>query len=207
MLATNTSYNDQAWSVMMNRGRDHSYTLPAARGRDEFNWKEGVAPGPMPANNIKADWQGETKEALLAKPDMLPTGVRACPRAFLQPPRPSSAMKSTQNWAISNKRKLESDPGVDARIASSTTSSALPGFPPRPDFPRPPAHPQYGEVLTASWSYSNNRWTYTYASGLEFCSAPMPAPIGEVRCLSTVPPSVVVNHIIAEQQACYAERN
>ncbi len=29
----------------------------------------------------------------------------------------------------------------------------------------------------------------------------MPAPVGEVRFLSTVPQSVVVNHIIAVQQA------
>jgi hypothetical protein len=184
---------------MMNRGKAHNYTLPAAKGREEFNPKNGVAPAPMPANKIKADWQGETKEALLAKPDMLPAGVRACPRAFLHPPRPSSAMKSTQSWATSHKRKRESDPGVDARIAPSTTGSAFPVFPPRLDFPRPPAHPQYGEALTVSWSYSKNRWAYTYASGLEICSPPMPAPIGEVRFLSTVPQSVV-NHVVAEQQ-------
>ncbi|KAJ4301893.1 hypothetical protein N0V90_003989 [Kalmusia sp. IMI 367209] len=74
MLAKVTSYNDQIWTVMMNRGKAHNYTLPAAKGREEFNPKNGVAPEPMPANKIKADWQGETKEALLAKPDMLPTG-------------------------------------------------------------------------------------------------------------------------------------
>jgi hypothetical protein len=34
----------------------------------------------------------------------------------------------------------------------------------------------------------------------------MPAPIGEVRFLSTVPQSVV-NHIIAEQRVYSAERN
>ncbi len=146
MLAKGTSYNDQIWSVMMNRGKAHNYTLPAAKGREEFNPEKGVAPEPMPANKVKADWQGETKEALLAKPDMLPTGVRTCPRAFLHPPRPSSAMKSTQNWAISNKRKRESDPGVDARIAPSTTDSAIPGFPPRPDFSRPQLTPAWRGV-------------------------------------------------------------
>jgi hypothetical protein len=145
----------------------------------------------MPANKIKADWQGETKEALLAKPDMLPTGVRACPRAFLQPPRPSSAMKSAKDWAISNKLKRESDTGVHARV--------FPGFPPRLDFPRPPPRSQHGEALTATWHFSKNSWVYTYASGMAVWSPPMPAPVGEVRFLSMVPQSVA-NHIIAEQQ-------
>lgn len=95
VLAKGTSYNDQIWSVILDRGEAHNYTLPVAKGREEFNPETGIAPGPMPANKIKAGWQGETEEALLAKPDMLPTGVRAYPRAFLHPPRPFSAMDST----------------------------------------------------------------------------------------------------------------
>ncbi|KAF2995846.1 hypothetical protein E8E13_002982 [Curvularia kusanoi] len=73
MLAKDTSYNDQIWSVMIDRGKYHNYTILAAKGRKEVNSKNGVTPEPMPANKIKADWQGETEKVLLSKPDMLLT--------------------------------------------------------------------------------------------------------------------------------------
>jgi hypothetical protein len=98
MLAKDTSHTNQIWSVMMNRGEAHNYTLPAAKGREEFDPFVGVAPGPRPASE-----QDQGRLALLVKPDMLPTGVRACLRVFLHPPRPSITMKK------STKRKLESE--------------------------------------------------------------------------------------------------
>ena len=44
----------------------------------------------MQADEVKADKQGETREALLKEADMLPSGVRNCRRAYVVPPRPST---------------------------------------------------------------------------------------------------------------------
>ena len=64
----------------------HGYTLPPGISREEGS--NGTAdPAPMPADRIKIGWQGETKETLLGKADMLPSVVRALPRAYLVPPR------------------------------------------------------------------------------------------------------------------------
>ena len=52
----------------------------------------------MPIDKVKANWQGESKEALLSKLDMLPPGVRDCPRAYLVPSRPSTVAKKSRIW-------------------------------------------------------------------------------------------------------------
>ena len=87
-LLAQTSYNDQLWLAMMARGKHDNYTLAAHKGRKEGGKKgkkgmksEGVpkinsVPTPMPANKVKPDWQGETRETLLSKGDMLPLLVR-----------------------------------------------------------------------------------------------------------------------------------
>lgn len=79
-------------------------TLPPNMSREQGSKKrseEGgpkitLAAEPMPANKVKADWQGETKQALLDKIDMLPMGVRDFPRASLVPPRSSTAALRSQ---------------------------------------------------------------------------------------------------------------
>jgi hypothetical protein len=77
------------WAVMMARGEERNFTLPASKSRDEgvkkgINEKDKkiVAREPMAANKVKPDWRGETRETLLAKDDMLPSAVRDCLRAF-----------------------------------------------------------------------------------------------------------------------------
>ena len=65
----------------MKRGPTNGYTLPADKSRKEGSRKITSASTLMPANKVKADWQGETREALLNKVDMLLSGLRDCPRA------------------------------------------------------------------------------------------------------------------------------
>lgn len=45
--------------------------------------------GPMPAECVNADWQGQIPDVLMAKGDLLAPGVRDCPRAFIVPARES----------------------------------------------------------------------------------------------------------------------
>jgi hypothetical protein len=182
-----TSYNDQIWSVMMKRGRDHGYTLPADKSREEGSKKSKSAPQPMPAAKVKADWQGETKKALLKKADLLPQGVRDCPRAYLVPPCTSAAGKKSQAWKETNlKRKGGAD--VDSRPPSgfskppSGFSNSPFGFsnppsdlsmvaprhqpsPPKEAFERPPADPVHGEVVSTCYGWKAGDWMHTHASG------------------------------------------
>lgn len=181
----------------MARGKDHDYTLPDHKSRDEPSKKKGP-PQPMPANIIKAGWRGETKETLMAKPDMLNASIRALPRAYLVPPRPSAAAKKSSEWHKNNKRKLESDSGMDAPIAPST-AGVFPAFPPPADIPRPAPHPAYGAVEEIKWSFTKNQWTYIYTSGMELTSPPMLAPVSTFP--PAVPESMVADYFITEQPA------
>ncbi|KAL8685290.1 MAG: hypothetical protein Q9218_007858 [Villophora microphyllina] len=73
-LTMNTSYNDQIWSTMMNRGAEKEYTLPVDKSREEGTKKS--SPQAILDNKVKADWKGETRDSLLNKADMLPSDVR-----------------------------------------------------------------------------------------------------------------------------------
>jgi hypothetical protein len=131
-LLANSSYNDQIWAVMMKRGKDHDYTLPADKNREEGSKKAKSAPQPMPAAKVKANWQGETKEALLSKADMLPPGVRDCPRAYLVPPRTSATTKKDQVWRETNlERKREYSVDSNPPSSFSTVAPQLPPIPSR----------------------------------------------------------------------------
>ncbi|KAL8806914.1 MAG: hypothetical protein Q9182_001043 [Xanthomendoza sp. 2 TL-2023] len=76
----------------MARGRNHDYSLPPNKSRDVGAWrrKKGEKiwsePEPMPANRVKNDWVGETKDDLLAKDSMLSDEQRLKPRAYSVPP-------------------------------------------------------------------------------------------------------------------------
>ena len=178
-LLVNTSYNDQIWSVMIKRGPAVGYSLPADKSREEGSKKSTSAPKPMPANKVKADWQGETREALLNKADMLPPGMRELPRAYLVPPRPSTATKKGQAWKTTgDKRKRESDAST-----SSSSVVGLPPFPPRPTFARPPADPMQGEVVATSYSWEKNEYTHTYAMGATVTGRATTPPTSSVRFL------------------------
>ncbi|TKA41588.1 hypothetical protein B0A54_06476 [Friedmanniomyces endolithicus] len=149
----------------MRRG-PQDYTLPAQRQRDEA---KGNKPVPTPMAKVRSDWQGESREVLLEKPDMLPAGVRELPRAHLVPPRPSSQAKSNQAFKAQassgdgTKRKREAEGRLPPPSFPTTTPATL--FPARPAYPRPPADPVQGRVMSFSWSWDTEQYTHTYASG------------------------------------------
>lgn len=98
-LTAETSYNDQLWNTMLLRPQ-FNFDLPKDKNRAAPIGKNKI-PSPMPDDKVKRGWKGETKEKLLAKPDMLPDYVRTLPRAYLVPPRKSITQKKKQD----NKRK------------------------------------------------------------------------------------------------------
>lgn len=113
---------------MLGRCGDYEYKLPPfvqARGK-----------GPMPAECVKGDWQGQSAEVVLAKGDFLPPGVRDCPRAFVVPARESNQRMKIKRFHANEAQRLS---GL----------SALPTFPqqwqgyPQPSFAPPyvPAQP------------------------------------------------------------------
>lgn len=157
VLEPGGSYNDQIWYLMMNRHKS-GYTLPEDRSRsrpDGHPMRRALRP--MPGSKVKANSAGDTKKQLLAELDMLPSFVRELPRAYQVPPRQSNKEKNPGafqriNGGIKRKRddnKSSLSPGA---TETSTVSNALPPFPGRPWFPRPPTHRLCGEVRTTSWS-------------------------------------------------------
>ncbi|KAK8221850.1 hypothetical protein M8818_000015 [Zalaria obscura] len=136
-LLLNTSYNDQIWQTMMQRGAYTGYTLPDYKGGEEASGKKDP-PTPMPTHRFKAGWQGEAKEVLLRKTDMLPPAVRQCPRAYLVPPRVSGAQQKSQNWQAAEKRKRDANDDMPPPRAASTASYGFPQLPPAPTFPQMP---------------------------------------------------------------------
>lgn len=167
-LIPDSSYNDQLWSVMMLRA-EYDYNLPPQKGRDEV--KPGKAPpAPMSDARLKADWRGESRAQLMAKPDMLPSYIRQRPRAYLAPPRPSMQRKKTaasksmmtgrQPDTSGKTTGFEHHAPLTDRTSGALSMHALPQLP-----PRPAAHPQLGEVVETAWSWVFNQFMHVYASG------------------------------------------
>lgn len=88
---------------MLARGKQ-GYTLPAPRPRDAPLPKPQIGPKstapdtfaePILGSRLKRDWDGKTREQLLALEDSMFTAeMIACPRAFVVPPPPkTSALK------------------------------------------------------------------------------------------------------------------
>lgn len=102
ILAQNTTQNDMLYPIMLNRATcEPEYSLPKFKGREEPK-SENKIPGPMPANEIKSDWTGASKDELLTKPDILPPQVRRRPRAYLVPPRETVGKRKTRDWHARN---------------------------------------------------------------------------------------------------------
>lgn len=163
VLATNTSYSDELWKQMLAR-EPFDYALPSATSREAPLGEERVAPSPMPDNKVKHGWEGESREELLRKPDMLPSYVRGLPRAYLHWPTYTYQDGNPK----SHKRGREADttsPSPTMTTAAFQTLSALPLTQPPPTFVRPPPHPQHGEVEISSWSWTKNQWDHTYQNG------------------------------------------
>lgn len=92
---------------MLVRRGEHGYKLvPFVQARSK---------GPMPADRVKADWQGQSAEVLLAKGDFLPSGVRDCPRAFTVPARESTQRSKNKKYLTNEAQRI-------------SQSSSLPSF-------------------------------------------------------------------------------
>lgn len=173
---------------MKTRKREN-YTLPPEKPRDALvgpNNKKHP-PQPMPDHKLMVGWSGDSKDQLLAKLDWLPPYVRARPRAYLVPPRPSVLEQRAQE----KKRKRESEsnepapsrttpaayaaspnmpqsayasasytaPSTAAQSAS-TAPPLEPLGPPPPAFQQPPPNVQYGPVTVSRWTWSESKWTH-----------------------------------------------
>ncbi|TIA53969.1 hypothetical protein D6C83_04310 [Aureobasidium pullulans] len=84
-LSMTSSYNDALWRGMMGR-RDSDFDLAQPRDK-QAAFSNGRVPAPMPDDRLKGNWQGASKDELLARKNMLPPEVRRHPRAYLVPPR------------------------------------------------------------------------------------------------------------------------
>jgi hypothetical protein len=78
-LSSQLTYNTVVWDQMI------------ARSASEYNLAQlesttGKITSPMPDHEVKIGWVGDSKEALLKKPDFLPAHVRQLPRAYVVPP-------------------------------------------------------------------------------------------------------------------------
>jgi hypothetical protein len=84
------------WAAMIARGK-FDFTLADPKSR-EVGRPDKAPPAAMPPAKLNKDWKGETREALMAKPDdMLPAYVREHPRAYLVPPRSTLRAERSAN--------------------------------------------------------------------------------------------------------------
>jgi hypothetical protein len=157
-LATNGSYNDAVYRQMLVRCGPHEYKLaPFMSARKK---------GPMPAERVKSDWQGQSPDVLMAKSDLLPPGVRDCPRAFIVPARESGGRAKSRAFHANEAQRLSQSssqppqpwqgyshsPFMPPLGPSQPAVYTLPLSPPPP--PPPPAvvparHPVTGHVAPA----------------------------------------------------------
>ncbi|KAK0255132.1 hypothetical protein LTS09_009888 [Friedmanniomyces endolithicus] len=187
-LTPTMNYNDSIWGVMFCRGaKDH--TLPDDKPRTQGTAKSPTT-SEMPSENLVPDWDGLTKEALLAKPDYLPAGMRDCPRAFLTIPGVSrnvaKAMAHNEEARRSAaKRKADTEPTAAPAFASAATSASVsayatadaPAFPLVAfAMPPPPPCPVRGPVTESGWSVERQRYFQRYANGAVSFSPEFPAP-------------------------------
>jgi len=178
-LALNSSYNSVAYTTML-AYTDH--TLPAYRS-PEFSSK-----GPnqeMPDYLVKADWKGQTRQELIAKPDFLPAGVRDCPRAFTAPPGQSYQRAKTRQY-LRDRQDIQTK-----SAAAHGPSSSLPyhrptnaaGWPiPPPVTTRPPRDPVAGEPKWLYWAFASSKWHITFDDDLDI-QLPEQLPLPRVPLL------------------------
>lgn len=154
-IAPNSSYNDQVYRLMLGRGGEYEHKLPpfiSARSK-----------GPMPAERIKIDWQGQSAETLMAKGDFLPPGVRDCPRAFTVPARESGERAKSRRFHANQRQRL-------------SQSTSLPSFPQTwQGNSHPPISSPYGSaqptalssqpppVVPMAWASQPGVWIPQYA--------------------------------------------
>lgn len=114
------TYNDQLWRQMITRA-SFGHNLAAPKPRDFVAAPGKPAPAPMPEEKLIKDWRGLTREQVMASPlDILPSGVRELPRAYVVPPRLTTQGK--KNHQIQRNRRKKARTG---RIGRACCSSSI----------------------------------------------------------------------------------
>ncbi|THX23885.1 hypothetical protein D6D11_10500 [Aureobasidium pullulans] len=125
-----------AWDQLLGRP-GLNYTLAAIKPRTEC--KQGTSttakakPKPLPMQDrlLIDNWQGPSKEDLLALPDFLPAGVRDCPRAYLVKPRQTNTGKKNSTFRANEKvrrakRPRDTEDSVQRHPSNPASTYATP---------------------------------------------------------------------------------
>ncbi|GAB1726912.1 hypothetical protein NU195Hw_g2831t1 [Hortaea werneckii] len=179
---TGDSRNDAMWKIMIN---SNDSALPPYKARDEARLRKGqsVSPSPMADDKIARDWQGESREQLLAKGDPLPAEVRARPRAYLTPPGISRRQEKTAAFHASAGKKRKADEIKDASASQAETPYSMPTYS-VPDIPAPPRDSRGAHATKVIFEFSDGtvisaRVTYPGINGekgVELVSYPAQKP-------------------------------
>jgi len=115
----------------MNRGLNsinQTFTLRDPIDREAAHKKRGP-PTPMPDDKVKDGWQGQDRDALVAKLDWYPDDVRYTPRAYLQPIPATYVrnreIKSASYLAFAARSTKRSHDSVSTDEPLSSTSNVL----------------------------------------------------------------------------------
>jgi hypothetical protein len=190
-IAPNTSYNDTVYRQMLVRRGKYEYKLaPYMTARTK---------GPMQAERVKDGWQGQSAEALMAKGDFLPPGVRDCPRAFIVPARESTQRTKSKKFLAKEAHRLShssSLPSLSQSWQSYPQSSPLSAFGPAqptmwptqpPPPPPPPAYPVPGHAAPMFWAPQPGVWAPQYAYGYQMpYPMQMPTPLPQPQTSPTL---------------------
>ncbi|THY58722.1 hypothetical protein D6C97_04328 [Aureobasidium pullulans] len=161
-LSMTSSYNDALWRGIMGR-RDSDFDLAQPRDK-QAAFSNGRVPAPMPDDRLKNNWQGASKDELLARKNMLPPEVRRHPRAYLVPPRESNTKKKSTAFLS---RSGAHDSSRNVSISSSNTSMApMPyGGLQQPPPPQPSAYPQGNAVVASAMHWPTGQRIQHFQSG------------------------------------------
>jgi hypothetical protein len=175
--------NSAQWQLFTSR-EQQGFNLPAFRPRNETVVSRSARPTSvaeaMGSDKVKPGWQGETREALLATPDLLTEDIRLHPRKYFHPPGLSKgkekALAKTQmmvgqlGQAEYDRRKAEGDlhdRRKEPVVAAAPRSPAFARFPPALES-RPflsvvgGSHP----ADTMTWSYVDRSWKTAWSGTL-----------------------------------------
>ena len=178
---------------------NNGYILPQPKPRDQAKKikNKGGPPTlllvvPMPNSRVRPDWIGPSRDELLAKPDMLPPGVRECPRAFLVAPRLSNTRQKGSKRVAEFGRHEPAGQNKSFAYVSSSTPLVRPAhlLPPRPppsfeQLPPPsfeplPPDPIMGRVVHTFSDFEAGRMTFEYEN-----TARMTVPLSTAHHLAS----------------------
>ncbi|KAM0706795.1 hypothetical protein Q7P35_006125 [Cladosporium inversicolor] len=180
VLSKTNTVNDALCRMMLN-APSSAYMLPEQihrltppKGKATKDGKPRAvkpAPAPMAAEDIKAGWDGKTKEELVDLPSWIPQDMREHPRAYLVPARESHNIAKAKAFVKENPdvRSMPSGSASNASLKrpleSASTSQGSRLLLPPPPFPCPATEPGRGECVTSTWDWRKSQWVMTYEDG------------------------------------------